>query len=212
MKLKVIKKNIWRLKRILYSRLGYNSKLVSPDRVFQEATLFPKALENKDNPEVLYVGVSWYTYHYYKKYLSKTNLVTLDILPEQAVFGCKNHLVGGLDHPDLLQHKKFDLIFMIGVLGYGVNDFSLLKEVMVNVDKIMKASGCCYLTIEVPSHSNDKVNLDVEGVTRFVESMGCLIYPVSEWMEMLGDHGKNRYFVMARSKALLEIEVDKFSN
>lgn len=208
--IKNIKKQIWRFQRIARSRLGIGSNLNSPDRLFQENMLIPNALKSGDILNVLYVGVSWYTYRYYKTLFRKTNLTTIDILREQAVYGSKRHITGGLDSPGLASYAPFDVIFLLGILNYGINDPEALRRAMTHIDHLLAENGCCYLTVEEATrNAATPTTINSSDAVRIVESTKYRITPISNWIEMTSGYARTRFFVMGRTSERPQTELAK---
>jgi len=205
-----IKKKLWRLQRVIRSRLGVGSTLNSPDRVFQEHTLIPEVLEDESICNVLYVGVAWYTYHYYRKFFRNINLTTLDISRDQAVFGCRTHVTGELDSPDLIPHALFDTIFLFGVLNYGINDENAFNTALTHIDRLMTKTGCCYLTVEERMEPAN-ITISSKDMVRVAEAMQYHIVPISDWFEIVGGQAKTRFFVLSKSPASVISAQKKFS-
>lgn len=212
MLLEDFKKKIWRWQRIIRSRLGSGSKLDSPDRHFQEVILIPTALNGDNTGKVLYTGVSWYTYHYYKTLFKSVDLTTVDISSEQAVYGSKKHVIGDLAAPELTAHGPFDVIFLLGVLNYGINDAGTLRQTLKSLDRYLTADGCCYLTVEEQRSESRNCEFDAASVVRIFESMNYYIQPISDWFNITGGNAIARFFVASKSRQTLEAAQSRFAN
>lgn len=209
--LKVIKKRIWRTQRILRSRLGIRSRMNSPDRRFQEDILFKTALADPNTHKVLYVGVAWYTFHYYKTFFRNAELTTLDCSSEQAIFGAKNHVIGGLDSPELASYGPFDTIFLLGVLNYGINDIHTFHAALVDLDRHLTGNACCYLTVEEDISGEKPASIRSDTMLETAHAMNFQVAPISEWFEIIGRRARTRFFVMARTPQVITQVLSRFS-
>lgn len=181
-------------------RFGMRPRLRAPDRIFQEERLLPIVLEDGRVRKVLYVGVAWYTRYYYRAYFQHAELTTLDIAPEQAVFGFRRHITGGLDASQLACHGPFDAIFLLGILSYGINDLKSLHTELTHVSQNLTDVGCCYINVEKRHGASIDCTLRLEDVITCGESIGMCTVPISDWLEMVDGKGEIRFLVMGRSQ------------
>jgi len=106
-------------------------------RYVLERKIFPKLKGKK----VLLVGCAHYTKDYPKK-LAYNDLWTIDIDPKMAEFGAKRHIIGNVVEINKYFSKNFfDVIFLTGVLGYGLNEVKDAEESMKNLYMVLKAKG-----------------------------------------------------------------------
>lgn len=193
-----VKKKLWRANRIIRSRLGIKSKLISPDRSFQEDVLLPRMMEQWRGDKVLYVGVAWYTYHYWRRYFRGIRLTTLDISPEQAVFGAKDHVVGGLSAPMLAARAPFDMILMPGVLGYGINSDADLREALACIHNLLRLDGNCFVTVEEPLVRERPATINADEMVATSRECDFDAQPVSDWFTLTNGVARTRYYSLAR--------------
>ena len=192
------KKKVWRLQRIVRSRLGIGSKQYSPDRRFQEDILLPRVVEQWRGGKVLYVGVAWYTYHYWRRYFRGVRLTTLDVLPEQAAFGSKGHIVGGLSSTALADLAPFDLILMPGVLGYGINSDADLRGALACIHNLLRLNGSCFVTVEEPLVREHPTTINADEMMTASRECGFDAQPVSDWFTITSGVARTRYYSLAR--------------
>jgi ubiquinone/menaquinone biosynthesis C-methylase UbiE len=104
-----------------------------------ERKMFPR-IKNK---KVLFVGCAEYTKDYPSRIEKNNNqLWTLDIDPEVAKYGAKNHIIGdAVEINKYFQENFFDVIMMIGVFGYGINKKEDADKSLENCAKILKKEG-----------------------------------------------------------------------
>lgn len=188
-----IKFRLWAWKRILQIKLGLNYDNLTEDRLLQES-LIESAVASVQEPDILYVGVAYYNVNYYKKYFKNTNLITLDINRDQAIFGSSKHIVGGLDAHELKKYKKFDLIFLFGLVGYGVNNVNDLDVIIKHIGSLLKNDGVSYLTLEESFEStlNEKTLIDLCSV----HAMD--VASLSDWIQMEGKNCKMKFYIIKR--------------
>jgi hypothetical protein len=96
-----------------------------PDRRFLVSNLFKHFSKSSDIRRILFVGVRRYTKSYEKKFSRKQKFITIDYDKAVEKFGARQHIVGdvrlcGCHVSD--SAEKFDLIFLNGIIGYGLDD------------------------------------------------------------------------------------------
>lgn len=88
---------------------------------------------------VLFVGVGPYTWHYQKLFNSQgINLYTVDVREEASIWGVKGkHKCVNVLNSDFnpFPEIEFDLIILIGVIGYGIN---IQNDVIVAFNNFLK--------------------------------------------------------------------------
>lgn len=200
------------MQRIIRSRLGISSRMDSPDRRFQEEILIPIALKDSSARKVLYVGVAWYTFHYYKTFFHNMQLTTLDISQEQAVYGAKDHVVGDLETAALISRAPFDIIFFLGVLNYGINDTQAFRSALISLDRLLSENACCYLTVEEDISGGKPSSITSDTMLEIARSMNFHAIPISEWFKIINGRARTRFYVMARSSQPAAQVLSRFSS
>jgi len=111
----------------------------SKSRYIIERKLFPKV----KNKRVLWVGCAEYTKDYPRKIEKNNNeLWTIDIDPKVAEYGAKKHIIGNIANADKYFEKEFfDIIFFIGLFGYGLDEKKDAEKAMKSCYKILKKDG-----------------------------------------------------------------------
>ena len=208
--LSAVKRKIWRLQRVVRSRLGVASRMNSPDRLFQENVLIPAVLKGLNAGNVLYVGVSWYTYHYYKHLFQGIELTTLDTSGEQAVFGSRNHIIGDLSEPTLGTHAPFDAIFLLGILNYGIDDAGAFRAALVDIDRLLAKDACCYLTVEEDLAGGKPGSIRSDEMISVAESRRYCVMPISQWFSIIGGKARTRFYVMSKNPQKTAAAQSKF--
>jgi SAM-dependent methyltransferase len=101
---------------------GVDSYLENEDRRVLEQVIFPYFLHDDTYNDVLFVGCSWCTKSYNKRFEEKKNYWTIDMWPWKRRYGAKQHIVDELQ--SLGKHFKrgaLDLILCNGVFGWGLD-------------------------------------------------------------------------------------------
>jgi len=107
------------------------------NRYILERKIFP----NIKNKKILFVGCAKYTQDYPEK-LKDNYLWTLDKDPNMAEFGGKFHVIGDITNASKeFNDKYFDVIFMVGVFGYGLNVLSDCERAMKVLHTILSDKG-----------------------------------------------------------------------
>jgi hypothetical protein len=110
----------------------------SPERNYFEKIIIP-ALGLHQIKNVLFVGVGPYTWHYQKLFNSQgINLYTVDVREEASIWGVKGkHKCVNVLNSDFnpFPEIEFDLIILIGVIGYGIN---IQNDVIVAFNNFLK--------------------------------------------------------------------------
>jgi hypothetical protein len=115
--------------------LAFHANITTPvrnlDRNFLEKDIF-QFLNSiaKKNHKLLFIGVAYYTRHYYSKL--RYEVKTIDINSDVKKFGNKNnHTIGSATSLTEYYSNKFNVILANGLLGYGLNsknDFNRMLE------------------------------------------------------------------------------------
>jgi SAM-dependent methyltransferase len=101
---------------------GWGMHDKSPHRLPLEETIIPFFAGRAECQRILFVGCSLATLWYNKAFREKLYW-TIDAAPQKARFGSGRHIVDRLKN--LAKHFEggyFDVIFMNGVIGWGLND------------------------------------------------------------------------------------------
>lgn len=126
-----IKRIVWRQVRNLIL------KWMNYPRYIIEKKIFP-SIKNK---RVLLVGCTHHVGDYPKK-LRKNDVYSIDINPEMEEFGAKKHIIGNVVEIDkYFKEGFFDVIFLLGVFGYGLNEPKEAEKTMKNCYKVLKKGG-----------------------------------------------------------------------
>lgn len=106
-------------------------------RYISERKIFPRIVGKK----VLLVGVAHYTADYPKR-LGKNEVWSIDIDPEVSKFGAKRHITGSISEANKFYSENFfDVVLLLGVFGYGLNDNNEAEKAMKACHSILKKNG-----------------------------------------------------------------------
>lgn len=123
------------------------------DRYLIERKIFPK-IRNK---RILLVGCADYTKDYPKRLKdNKENYIwTIDIDPKVQNFGSNKHIIGNISKIRSFFPKEFfDLIFLVGVFGYGLNKKKEAEKALDDCSKIIKKEGLLVIGwSDIPNHN-----------------------------------------------------------
>jgi len=130
-------------------------------KIFLKKRNFPRwIIERKIFPhikskKILIVGVAPYTSEYYR--ILKTNDITsIDINPYIKEFGAKKHIIGDISRMKL--DEKFDFIFMIGILNYGLDYNEDAERALKNCHDLLNKEGVLILTWSPKIENHNKIN------------------------------------------------------
>ena len=103
---------------------------------------------------ILYIGVAEYSNDV--KILEENNkVISIDKDMLKGKFGAKKHycmsISGIVDFPD----NYFDLVIMVGVHGYGLNNIEDLLKSFDNIKRILKYNGNLILTLNNNEHKKN---------------------------------------------------------
>lgn len=102
------------------TRKGVHDK--SPHRLPLEKAVFPYFVNDVEYKRILFVGCSVSTLWYEKIFKTK-EYWTIDIDPQKARLGAKHHIIDSLKNlSHYFAEDYFDVIFLNGVIGWGLND------------------------------------------------------------------------------------------
>jgi SAM-dependent methyltransferase len=118
-----------------------------PDRNYLVKTILPATAKLKPG-RVLFVGTQPYTKSYGKFFAkSGCEFWTMDFDPAAAKFGAPGkHIVASVTDVDRhFEHGFFDIVFLNGVFGFGVNDTASQKQTLAAIHQILKPGGILLL-------------------------------------------------------------------
>ena len=133
-----------------------------PDRKVLEETILPYYAKKFDGGRILFVGVRAYVFHY-KRIFQNCEYITIDNRPSSRLFGVENHRVGQIENlGDFFAPEYFDLIVMNGVIGWGLNDESLINQGLEVCFERLKPGGELLLGVneELPAVDRKSTRLN----------------------------------------------------
>lgn len=114
-----------------------------PDRKCLVQEIFP-ALTSRANLKVLFVGCRRYTKDY-GRFIKDASVRywTIDVDPEAARWGAtSHHLICDIQEiQDLVAAHSFDVVFLNGVFGFGVDDPDSMERTLAAIHDILKPQG-----------------------------------------------------------------------
>jgi len=117
-------------------------KEINEFRYILERDIFPGIKGQR----ILFVGVNDDTKNY-QKILSGNDFYTIDKKKLSYKYGANKHITGKFEEIDNLFNKKyFDIIFLIGVFGYGTNRKENAEKIMLNCYNLLKDDGIVILS------------------------------------------------------------------
>jgi SAM-dependent methyltransferase len=119
-----------------------NLPLFSDSRYIIEAKVIPYFVARPEYKNILFVGCAWFTRFYSKEYFSNKNYWTIDIDPQRAKYGSKQHIIDSVSN--LHKHfppNYFDLIICTGVFGWGLNEKSEVDRAFSNCFECLRPEG-----------------------------------------------------------------------
>ena len=134
---------IYFIRRFKYLWKKYNILRSSPRRCL-EYRIMPYFFAHEEFQNILLVGVSSCTEHYDEYYGGKTSVRSIDNDPEKARYGCRGgrHIVDSIEDIDRhFSENYFDVVFMNGVYGWGLNNEETLIKSLQNIRKVLKSGG-----------------------------------------------------------------------
>ena len=122
-------------------------KMPTGDRFFLESKLFKEITLNYDNLNILFVGVHKYSSWYatiFNNFTSNT-FYTIDLEYDYFESKYENnfHVVGNFLKYNF--SKKFDIVLLNGVFGYGINEVNLQKEAILKIHKLLSNDNSYFL-------------------------------------------------------------------
>jgi hypothetical protein len=183
--LKTIKR---RLKILLKAR-----RINDPARNYFERFLIPRLGASRVR-DVLFVGVGPYTWHYSELFRKQgVNYITLDRRPEAITWGSPaGHITCDIqDVKNHIEDMPFDLIIIMGVIGYGVNDPETAKNMLSAATKLLKPRGRILVACE-SRFGIDPVKVGHDCPTRLVTTSSYGL----DGMVKLPDYDYGFYFMV----------------
>lgn len=107
------------------------------DRRFLKEVIFPFFSSKAEIKKILFVGVHSYTKDY-EQFFSGKYFKTIDCDPNMKKFGSANHET--IDFCNFTE-KDFDLVILNGVIGYGLNEISQVRQAAEIASSILKHDG-----------------------------------------------------------------------
>jgi hypothetical protein len=132
----------------LGARIGVHFRMNLPDRRILEGVVIPWFDANPAFSRVLFVGCDWYTLHY-RELFGRSVLRTIDVDPQKARYGTKNHIVDGMEN--LSRHvdpESLDLVICSGVIGWGLNSAELAERAIDGCRVALRAEGMLVLGVD----------------------------------------------------------------
>lgn len=119
---------------------GIDSYLDNEDRRALEQVIFPYFLIDDRYKKVLFVGCSWCTRGYNRRFEAVKEYWTIDGWPWKRRYGARRHIVDDFQNIDRhFSAGTLDLILCNGVFGWGLNDRADVEA----------AFGACFDTLRV---------------------------------------------------------------
>lgn len=107
------------------------------ERYIVERKIFPRLKGKK----ILSVGCASYVADYPHR-LKDNEVWTMDIDPEVEKYGAKKHIIGSVaDVTKYFEKDYFDVIFLLGVFGFGLYDKKEAEKTMKGCHEILKKNG-----------------------------------------------------------------------
>jgi SAM-dependent methyltransferase len=111
------------------------------DRNVLERKIFPWVLAELEPETILDIGREEYQ-KFYNHFFTERELWSMDFDPKRKKWGAKNHITGdAVDVSELFKEKYFDVVFMNGVFGWGLNEPAKIEKCFAAIYKILKPGG-----------------------------------------------------------------------
>lgn len=110
--------------------------------------------------QCLFVGMHEYTWHYPR--LLKMDFHSLDMDPEQAVYGpAGRHTIGSATNMSAFYPEaSFDVVVANGLIGWGLNERADFERLMEQCHRVLKPGGLLILGYnDTPEHSPFEVDI-----------------------------------------------------
>ena len=146
---------------------GFDQHIKSADRAILEQTIFPYFIQRRDVSEILFIGCHWYTKAYNKLFEGK-NYRTLDIDPNQAKYGAKNHIIDSIENIHMhFEPGALDVIICNGVFGWGLNARAHVDKAFQGCYDCLREDGILLVGWnDVPEHKPFPL-AECQSLTRF---------------------------------------------
>lgn len=131
-----------------------------PDRRFLKNQILPSYAENPDVKTVLFVGVRRYT-RTYTKFFKRAQFITIDNDPAAERFGSRDHICADIRTLGQWQSRfprGLDLVFLNGVIGFGLNDVASVEETIQLLARHLRPGG--RLVLGVNPLKDSHISLD----------------------------------------------------
>ncbi|MBS3168715.1 methyltransferase domain-containing protein [Candidatus Woesearchaeota archaeon] len=133
------KKEKKRAESIVKRNIG--ERLEFDDRDVLERTIFPYILAFHNPKKILDVGREPYQ-HFYNEFFKGRELWTLEKNPKRKKYGAKKHVIGDASKiSEYFKEDYFDVVFMNGVFGWGLNKKEDIENSFNGVFKVLKNEG-----------------------------------------------------------------------
>ena len=155
--IKWIKSSIKILALFCAIKVGLPTPLRTLDRSFLEKKVFKylNTLPNNQKSKLLFIGVEYYTRHYYSKL--NFDVTTIDIDPDKKKYGNRHkHIVGSATEINSFFPKNyFNVIVANGLLGYGMNGKLEFDKMLSQCHETLVKNGILVLGYnQTPRHLN----------------------------------------------------------
>ncbi|WP_256943263.1 class I SAM-dependent methyltransferase [Achromobacter xylosoxidans] len=158
------KKGLFHWSPELAARCGFDFRLKAPNRSFLEQQIFDylnQQATRTDTPmRCLFVGMHEYTWHYPR--LLKMEFHSLDMDPEQAIYGpTGRHTIGSATNmSEFYAEASFDVVVANGVIGWGLNKRADFERLMEQCHRVLKPAGLLILGYnDTPEHAPFEVDI-----------------------------------------------------
>lgn len=163
-----------------------SGRLFTPQRMIFDLLVVPELTRNKSR--ILFIGIDWYCQH-----LFDNRYTTIDPNPNKAKYGQNtNHIIGTVQDSFLeVKHRSgnrgWDVIFMNGVYGYGLDDRDTLETTLNELCKMLEDDGVLLFGFDNSENRNPlklKSIGDIKGVVAkridWLDNQAQLIIPTKK--------------------------------
>ena len=136
------------------TRFGIDIRKKRHDRKVLEQVIFPELLRSPNYKRILFVGCAWYTLHY-PKLFSDREFTTMEIVPEEARYGAKSHIVDTCENMDIhFSQGSLDVVILNGVYGFGLNELPAIERTFRAIYRALSKDGLFVLGWnDLPGHA-----------------------------------------------------------
>lgn len=122
-------------------RFGIDVRKTRADRKLLEQVVFPEILRTPQYQRILFVGCAWYTLHY-PKIFDDRDFVTMEISPDEAVYGAANHIIDSCENiANHFQPNTLDVVVFNGVYGFGLNELKAINKTLAAIHQSLRTHG-----------------------------------------------------------------------